>query len=81
MKGSVKNFKARNYQRNNSIKFSRIEKCYIQIKRVYIPQNFFNWLCYVPEHIAAYKCVCKVFSNVSDDFLKSEKYEFYFQQK
>lgn len=41
MKGSAKNFKTRNYQRNNSIKFSRIEKCYIQIKRVYMPQNSF----------------------------------------
>ena len=80
MKATEKNLRARNYQKNNSRKFYRIKKCNIQSKSLYTTKNF-NWLSYVPEHSAAYKSLCKVFSNVSDDFLKCEKYEFYFQQK
>lgn len=67
MKASEKNLRARNYQRNNSIKFSRIEKC-ISRSKEFIYYKKFLIDCYVPEHIEAYKGVCKVFSNVSDNF-------------
>lgn len=48
MKASEKNLRARNYQRNNSIKFSRIEKCISRSKEfIYYRKFLIDCLMYL----------------------------------